>query len=87
MDRDGKPRDVSKIIVTDVVLATSADLPFSIIPNDKPEIPLSKLNLKGIHNMFAAGDLNEKIGNWKLVIKNKDKVIDQALMIVRFILK
>ena len=88
LDKNGKLRENKNIIITDVVLVTDANLPFSILPNaDGEAVSLALIkNIKGISNYFAVSEREFRIGDWKLKI-DKNAVIEKALMIFRFILK
>ncbi len=88
LDKNGKLRDAKNIDITDTLLVTSVDLKetdFSISVEDNDFAFNGAVSIGGAKTFVINEEM--KIENWKLHIKNTDKVIDKALLIVRFILK
>ena len=89
IDKDGKPRATDKIRVTDVVVLAHTDLQASevFVVQDGTEVPFSGGIPIGNAQSFAIRDEEIKVGDWKLVIKNTEKPIEKAMMVLRFALK
>lgn len=83
MDKNGKTRAMDKILFTDVVLVTPADVQAS-------GLFMNNLHFEGAASIrdtktFAICEKEIKVGNWILAIKNVGtKVIDKATLVLRF---
>ena len=86
-DRDGRPRDSTKLKVTDIVLATYSDLQASeiFIQHGADEIPFTGGPSIGLAKTFVVRDEEIKVGDWQLHIKDTNKPIDKAFMALRFV--
>ncbi|UII33141.1 Tc toxin subunit A [Fulvivirga ulvae] len=89
LDKDGKPRDPKNIKITDLILTASTDLQASdlAVAQDEEEISFTEGVKIGDTKTFAIRDEEIKAESIQLIIKNVDKEISKALLVVRFILK
>lgn len=89
LDTDGKPRESRDIKITDIVLTTTSDLQASeiVIQQGDDEINFTDGISIGSTKTFAIRDEEIKAESMNVTIKNVDKKIKKALMVVRFILK
>jgi len=89
LDVDGKPRKAKDIKITDVILTTVSDLQAAeiILGQAGEEFNFTDGISVGNTKTFAIRDEEIKAESLNLTIKNIDKEIDKALMVIRFILK
>lgn len=89
LDKDGKPRDPKNIKITDLVLTASTDLQASELGviQEENEVNFTEGVKIGNTKTFAIRDEEMKAESLQLIIKNVDKEINKALLVLRFILK
>ncbi len=89
LDKDGQSRASKDIKITDIVLITESDLQASeiVVQQDDTDINFTDGISIGATSTFAIRDEDIKAEHLNVTIKNTDKDIGKALMVVRFILK
>ncbi len=89
LDQNGKPREAKNIKLTDIILTTDSDLQASeiVIKQGDDEINFTDGISVGETKTFAIRDEEIKAEGMSVTIKNVDKEINKALLVVRFILK
>ncbi|WP_109302587.1 neuraminidase-like domain-containing protein [Aquimarina sp. AU474] len=89
LDQNGKPREAKDIKLTDIILTTDSDLQASeiVIEQGDDEVNFTDGISVGETKTFAIRDEEIKADSMNVIIKNVDKEIKKALLVVRFILK
>ncbi len=89
LDNEGKLRESKDIKITDMVLTASGDLQASELSIVQEENEVAFTDGKKVGNVktFAIREEEIKAEDLQLKIKNVDKVISKAMLILRFILK